>query len=719
MSSSSNAPAVLDKNTTFESFGIDARLLKALRKQNLEHPTLIQAQCIPLALEGKDVLAQARTGSGKTLAYCIPMVQRILGEKEGLERPEKVSPVRGLVLVPTRELSEQVLAVVEQLCASCHGAVRAVNLAGDLPPAAARARMSESPDVVVSTPGFLGKSMQFVDLARLSCVVLDEADLLLSYGYENDLQAVAQRLPSGCQGLLMSATLGDDVERVRRLVLHSPVVLKLEEPEAENALLKEHVLTLASEDQFLVLYALLAFKLVRGKALIFVNDIAKAFRLKLFLSRFGLEAAVLNSDLPFNCRYHTVQEFNSGSFKYLIATDMAGDDVDAGEIEEKAEEAAPEEHDADADEVDDAEDDDAEGEGEGDDDEDSEEGSDDEDAEMSVEEEDAESGAEKDDGEEEEVEEETPEGEGEGKKVRIKEEPSAQRSAKGSGSSSSGFNAARGIDFKDVSCVINFDLPATAKSYVHRVGRTGRGVKSGVAITFVLPELEEQFQQIAAARAEAGKEIKPYDIDMKMLDGLRYRASDVMRSVTGVQVRQARMLALKQEIANSKRLREHFSANPRELRMLKDQVRHDKVLLRRGEFTHLRTVPTELVPQELLSASPIAPLPKVVKGLSPQEEKRAQQLLLHKNNPTGERVYGEKRGKRRPLSKSALAARKKRGPDAPGEKPFKKQRVSKSTPEQKQQRAQRNKRGKDIKKLAQEKRKAKHERASASDHFCN
>lgn len=132
------AQSTLNADITFQSFGLDARLLQAIVKLGFSHPTAVQAKAIPLALEGKDILARANTGSGKTAAYLLPVLQNILKKKEesivGLSEPSTgacTGPI-ALVLVPTRELADQVHKTVERLAVYCGKSVRAVNLAQNI-----------------------------------------------------------------------------------------------------------------------------------------------------------------------------------------------------------------------------------------------------------------------------------------------------------------------------------------------------------------------------------------------------------------------------------------------------------------------------------------------------------------------------------------------------------------------------------------------------------
>ena len=189
-SSAAEASAEAPPPTTFAALGIDLRLVKAVRKLGLEKPTPVQARCIPLALQGKDVLARAPTGSGKTLAYAIPLLHKLLAQRERAGAQISGAGVGGVVLVPTRELCQQVHGVLRSLLGHAGvGGVRAAPL-GDRADAAALAAEA-APDVLVATPSQLLQSLRGgggggggVRLGEsLHTLVVDEADLLLSYGY--------------------------------------------------------------------------------------------------------------------------------------------------------------------------------------------------------------------------------------------------------------------------------------------------------------------------------------------------------------------------------------------------------------------------------------------------------------------------------------------------------------------------------------------------------
>lgn len=141
-----------------------------------------------------------------------------------------------LILVPTRELADQVLKVVESFSAFCTKDIRAVNLTQKVSDAVQRSLLADSPDIVIATPARASINLNTADfsLENLAHLVIDEADLVLSYGYDEDLQNVAKIMPTGVQTIMMSATLTSEVETLKGLFCHNPVVLKLEEAEAEG-----------------------------------------------------------------------------------------------------------------------------------------------------------------------------------------------------------------------------------------------------------------------------------------------------------------------------------------------------------------------------------------------------------------------------------------------------------------------------------------------------
>ncbi|XP_023268204.1 probable ATP-dependent RNA helicase DDX56 [Seriola lalandi dorsalis] len=310
-----------DETLQFHEMGLDDRLLKAVADLGWSQPTLIQEKAIPLALEGKDLLARARTGSGKTAAYAIPVIQRILTSKQSVREQD----VRALVLVPTKELGQQVQTMMRQLTAFCSRDVRVADISGKADLSAQRPILMEKPDVVVGTPSRVLAHLSAQNLvlhSSLETLVVDEADLLFSFGFEADLKNLLCHLPKIYQSFLMSATLTEDVQALKELLLHNPVILKLQGSQLpDSSQLQQYSIKCEEEDKFLLIYTLLKLRLVQGKTLVFVGAVERCYRLKLFLEQFGIPACVLNSELPVHSRCHIITQFNQGFYDYIIATD--------------------------------------------------------------------------------------------------------------------------------------------------------------------------------------------------------------------------------------------------------------------------------------------------------------------------------------------------------------------------------------------------------------
>ncbi|MCJ1404538.1 ATP-dependent DNA/RNA helicase, partial [Xylographa trunciseda] len=568
---------------SFESLGLDARLLQAIQHEKFVNPTPVQSQAIPLALEGKDILgryticcmalsqslteqARAKTGSGKTAAYVLPILEAILRRKA---TAQTIKATTALVLVPTRELAEQVTKAFTSLSAFCAKDISTINLTQKTPDTVQRSLLADLPDIVVATPAraFLNISTSALSLQDLAHLVIDEADLVLSYGYEENLQNVAKATPNGVQTYLMSATLSTEVDTLKGLFCRDPVVLALDDAEDENNGVSQYVVKCAEDEKFLLVYVIFKLKLVKGKCIIFVGDIDRCYRLKLYLEQFGIRSCVLNSELPVNSRIHVVEEFNKGVYDIIIASDeheVLGSETRHAKRTTKetsngiSSTTFPSKTEADV--MDDTTQD-------------------------------------PDEAEQQDALTETSTLQTTPKKKWRKPTKTDKE-----------YGISRGIDFKNVACVLNFDLPTTAKSYTHRIGRTARAGKTGMALSFVVPASlyrkhkpttfptaqhdEEVLAKITAQQVKKSKEVKPYHFDMQQVAAFRYRMSDALRAVTRVAIREARTRELRQELLKSEKLKRHFEENPEDLHHL----RHDGELRAARVQAHLKHVPDYLMP---------------------------------------------------------------------------------------------------------------------------
>ncbi|KAK4697699.1 ATP-dependent RNA helicase DDX56/DBP9, partial [Lecanoromycetidae sp. Uapishka_2] len=550
---------------TFSDLGLETRLLQAIAKANFSCPTPIQAKSIPLALEGRDILARSKTGSGKTAAYILPILQSVLQRKIGDKRTKATI---ALILVPTRELAQQVSRVTSTFSAFCSKDIKCVNLTQKVPEAVQRTLLAESPDIVVATPARAAENIQNSSLSvdKLLYLVIDEADLVLSYGYDDDLHTIATSTPKGVQTFLMSATLSTEVNILKGLFCRDPVILDIKDDSGSEGGVSQYIVECAEDEKFLLAYVIFKLKLIKGKCILFVADIDRCYRLKLFLEQFGIKSCVLNSELPVNSRVHVVEEFNKNVYEIIIASDehevLESHAVEPSAAVEDSEQR-PEAPNA-TDTIEDA-------------------------MHLSSSLVDI-------------VEHEN----GASENRLGKTDPPRKQKKKPRRSKEYGIS--RGIDFQNVACVLNFDLPISSKSYTHRIGRTARAGKTGMALSFVVPEKhyhkhksstissakhdEEVLDKIIKQQQEKGNEVKPYHFDMKQVDPFRYRMSDALRAVTRIAIREARTRELRQELLKSEKLKRHFEENPEDLHHL----RHDGENRAARIQPHLKHVPEYLMP---------------------------------------------------------------------------------------------------------------------------
>lgn len=179
-------------------FGLDRRLIKALSKLSIVYPTLVQAKTIPLALAGKDVLVRAKTGSGKTIAFALPILQKLLSTPS---TPDAARNIKCLILAPTKELCKQIEKNMTDLIYYCKDNISLCSLSDDNM-VVQQFRLQNQPDIVISTPARIVHHLKSkaIDLSATQLLVIDEADLILSFGYAEDVQLIMTKLPKIVQG---------------------------------------------------------------------------------------------------------------------------------------------------------------------------------------------------------------------------------------------------------------------------------------------------------------------------------------------------------------------------------------------------------------------------------------------------------------------------------------------------------------------------------------
>jgi ATP-dependent RNA helicase DeaD len=346
----------------FEKLGLSDSMLASLERAGYEDPTPVQAGIIPRALEGGDVLGQARTGTGKTAAFAIPIIE--LTKNGGKDHAP-----RALVLVPTRELAVQVKDEFEKLA---HGRkLISVPIYGGKPIRGQVAKLERGADVIIGTPGrvidLIGRGA--LDLRSIAIVVLDEADRMLDIGFRPDIEKILRRCPKDRQTLLLSATVAPPVERLARTYMREPEVMDFS-PKTKSVDTIEQFYFTVEQDQKFDLLVELVKRDKPEQAIIFCRTKRGVEKIHRRLAKHFPGTDMMHGDMQQSARDRVMKAFRGGEVRILVATDVVG----------------------------------------------------------------------------------------------------------------------RGIDVSSISHIVNFDIPQSSDDYVHRVGRTGRMGREGIAYTFVTTE---------------------------------------------------------------------------------------------------------------------------------------------------------------------------------------------------------------------------------------
>jgi ATP-dependent RNA helicase DeaD len=362
--------STLDTSTGFGQLKLSSTMLAALDAAGYSEPTPVQAGLIPRALEGIDVLGQARTGTGKTAAFAIPIIEQI-------ELGKKNSGPQAIVLVPTRELAVQVR---EEFVKLGHGRkIHSVAVYGGKPIRGQIDKLQRGVEVVIGTPGRVLDHLArgTLQLRDLKIVVLDEADRMLDIGFRPDIEKILRRCPQSRQTLLLSATVAPPIERLAQRYMRDPETLNFSPKDVAVETIEQFYFTVDGTRKFELLEKLLQREQPR-QAIVFCRTKRGTERVYQRLSKKFPEAATIHGDLHQGARDRVMSGFRAGEIRYLVATDVVG----------------------------------------------------------------------------------------------------------------------RGIDVSNISHIINYDIPQFCDDYVHRVGRTGRMGREGVAYTFVSPEEGNELTRI-------------------------------------------------------------------------------------------------------------------------------------------------------------------------------------------------------------------------------
>ena len=304
---------------TFSDFSLSRELHASVRRMGFEQPTAIQQAAIPAALEGRDILASAETGSGKTAAFLLPIMNQMLTMQRGA--------TRALVLAPTRELAAQIAEHFKELASGTRLTCAAVY--GGVGMGSQERAFRKGVDMIVACPGRLLDHMRgpFAGLTDLKHLVLDEADRMLDMGFLPDIKKVLAVIPKNRQTLFFSATLPPTIVQLANQLLRNPVKIDIDRKPAPVSGLSHAVYPVPSDRKQGLLLELLGGT-ISGSVLVFTRTKHRANRLADFLDKNGVRCERIHGNRSQSQRTAALAGFKSGSYKVLVATDIAARGID-------------------------------------------------------------------------------------------------------------------------------------------------------------------------------------------------------------------------------------------------------------------------------------------------------------------------------------------------------------------------------------------------------
>jgi ATP-dependent RNA helicase RhlE len=314
---------------SFDTLGLSAELLRAVREQGYTEPTPIQRKAIPVILSGKDVLGGAQTGTGKTAGFTLPLLQRLS------ERPLPAGrrPIRALVLTPTRELAAQVGASVETY--GRHLNFHAAVIFGGVKINPQIAQLRRGVDILVATPGRLldHVSQKTLDLSQVEILVLDEADRMLDMGFIHDIRKVLALLPKNDkrQSLLFSATFSEEIKQLADRLLNKPELIEVARRNTTAERI-EQVAHFVDKGRKRELLSHMIGAQNWRQVLVFTRTKHGANRLAQQLETDGLTAAAIHGNKSQGARTRALADFKSGQVRILVATDIAARGLDIDQL---------------------------------------------------------------------------------------------------------------------------------------------------------------------------------------------------------------------------------------------------------------------------------------------------------------------------------------------------------------------------------------------------
>lgn len=314
----------------FAQLQLAAPLARAVAEMGYESMTPIQAQAIPVVLQGRDVMGAAQTGTGKTAAFALPLMQRLLKHENTSTSPAR-HPVRALVLLPTRELADQVADNIKQY--GKYTNLRSAVVFGGMDMKPQTLELKQGVEILVATPGRLLDHIEAKNavLNQVEYVVLDEADRMLDIGFLPDLQRILSYLPKQRTTLLFSATFSPEIKRLANSYLQNPVTIEVARSNATASTVEQHFYSVEGDDKRHALHQVLKDRGLK-QAFVFVNSKLGCARLARSLEHEGLKTTALHGDKSQEERLKALEAFKSGEVDLLVCTDVAARGLDIKDV---------------------------------------------------------------------------------------------------------------------------------------------------------------------------------------------------------------------------------------------------------------------------------------------------------------------------------------------------------------------------------------------------
>jgi ATP-dependent RNA helicase RhlE len=306
----------------FVTFQLDPRIESGIEALGYTEPTSIQSQSIPSILQGRDLMGMAQTGTGKTAAFALPILQHLLSG------PRKA--VRALIIAPTRELAEQTREAFGHL--GRYTKLRSVSVYGGVDKNPQIKKLRDGAEIVVACPGRLLDLMdqRVLDLTHVEILVLDESDRMFDMGFLPDVRKILKRIPAKRQTLLFSATMPDDIRSLAKEVLRDPVIVQVGESVPVSTV--SHAVYPVEAHLKTALLMKILERTVAESVLIFTRTKDRATRLASRMKKAGFPVTELQGDLSQKQRQKALNGFRNGTYRMLVATDIAARGIDVSRI---------------------------------------------------------------------------------------------------------------------------------------------------------------------------------------------------------------------------------------------------------------------------------------------------------------------------------------------------------------------------------------------------